>query len=449
MPKLTKSIIEAAKSSVSVELFLWDSTTQGFCIRILKSGTGTFLAQYRNAEGRSRRFKIGRYGILSVDEARARARVILGNVAGGADPMQERIDKRQAPTVADICDWYLAEAEAGRLLGRRGRPIKQSSLRMDRSRIERHIKPLLGKRQVRALRTPDVERFQTDVATGATSSQRKGGRGRNTSGGAGAASRSISTLHSLLEHAVRMGQIERNPAHGVRRIAPNRRTRRLSSAEYVALGQALRESAEPEQYKVGLAVVRLLLLTGFRRNEAQQLQRSWVDRDSMAIRFPDTKSGAQIRPISSSALAVIDGQPPVLDNPYVFVSAYGDDFYSQVHKAIVRLCRVAKVKDVTAHVFRHSFASVAGDLGLSDVTIAGLLGHGARGVTQGYIHIDEGLRLAAEKVAGRISDLLDGRAENIRDDIRTDRQPAAPPPATPAPRIRSWQEVRSVLDPDQ
>lgn len=56
---------------------------------------------------------------------------------------------------------------------------------------------------------------------------------------------------------------------------------------------------------------------------------------------------------------------------------------------------------------RHTFASVAGDLGFSELTIAALLGHASRGVTQRYVHIDEALRMAADKVAGEIAAILD------------------------------------------
>ena len=79
-------------------------------------------------------------------------------------------------------------------------------------------------------------------------------------------------------------------------------------------------------------------------------------------------------------------------------------------RVLDRVCAKAKLKDVTPHVLRHTFASVAGDLGFSELTIAGLLGHSARGVTQGYVHLDTALVVAAERVSARIAELLDGVA---------------------------------------
>ena len=88
---------------------------------------------------------IGRHGVLTPDEARARAKAILGTVVDGADPAAEKQAARNAKTVAELCDLYLADAEAGRLLTRRKASKKPSTLATDKGRVERHIKPLLGR----------------------------------------------------------------------------------------------------------------------------------------------------------------------------------------------------------------------------------------------------------------------------------------------------------------
>ena len=72
--------------------------------------------------------------------------------------------------------------------------------------------------------------------------------------------------------------------------------------------------------------------------------------------------------------------------PYVFPSDYGNSHYKQVPDVLVRLCVAARIEGVTAHTLCHTFGSIAGDMGYSELTIAALLGHGKRGVTQGYIH---------------------------------------------------------------
>ncbi|WP_420143800.1 Arm DNA-binding domain-containing protein [Sphingobium sp.] len=121
--------------------YLWDAELRGFGVRALPSGLKAFVLQYRDADGQSRRIVLGRYGVLTVEQARSEARIKLGEIAKGGDPVVERGNARSAPTVGEIWDWYLQEAENGRLLGSRRRPIKASTLRMDRSRIERHTEP--------------------------------------------------------------------------------------------------------------------------------------------------------------------------------------------------------------------------------------------------------------------------------------------------------------------
>ena len=83
-------------------------------------------------------------------------------------------------------------------------------------------------------------------------------------------------------------------------------------------------------------------------------------------------------------------------------------------RVLDRVCEKARLDDITPHTLRHTFASLAGDLGFSELTIAALLGHSARGVTQRYIHIDEALRMAADRVAAEMADILDGRATPAR-----------------------------------
>lgn len=116
--------------------------------------------------------------------------------------------------------------------------------------------------------------------------------------------------------------------------------------------------------------------------EGQALARDWLDEGSSCILFPDTKSGSQIRVIGKPAVDLIRQQPTIVGNAYVFPADDRRGHYKQVPDLIVRLCRAAQMEGVTAHVFRHTFGSVAGELGYWELTIAGLLGHGKRGVTQ-------------------------------------------------------------------
>ena len=153
-------------------------------------------------------------------------------------------------TVGAVCDWYLAEAASGRLFGRKRQPIKASTLYMDRSRIETHSRPLIGRRPVAALILADVERTQTDIAAGKTAKPRGEEWGRATVGGRGAAARSVTTLHSVFGHAKRHELIDGNPAAGVRKF--------LTSAAHggsaaTSLGGLAKLCGKPQQLSTPLA----------------------------------------------------------------------------------------------------------------------------------------------------------------------------------------------------
>jgi integrase len=408
--RLTKTAVEGLKppNERAGQTFLWDGEIKGFGVRAVHSGLKTFILQYRDADGRSRRIKLGRFGAITVESARDLAKGKFGQLAKGDDPAKKP-DIRRKTTVGALCDWYLEEAEAGRILGRRGRPIKASTLAMDRSRIETHIKPLLGKTLVHTLKIADIEGMQSDIVAGKTAKPRGEGRGGATTGGPGVAARTVSTLQSILGHAARLDRIETHPSKGARKLAGKKKSRRLSVPEIEKLGQAIRHATQKNtESPIALAIVRLLLLSGFRISEGQGLKRAWISAEGGYVGFPDTKGDAQVRTIGPSAVQVISEQPARATSPYVFPSDVGEGHFTAAKACLERLCVSVGLEGVTPHTLRHTFASVAGDLGFSELTIRALLGHGSQSVTQDYIHIDEALKLAATRTSDEIASLLDG-----------------------------------------
>jgi len=85
----------------------------------------------------------------------------------------------------------------------------------------------------------------------------------------------------------------------------------------------------------------------------------------------------------------------------------GNGAFTAGKACLERLCALVAITGVTPHTLRHTFGSVAGDLGFSELTIAALLGHAAQSVTQGYVHIDEALKLAVTRTSDTIAGLLE------------------------------------------
>ena len=336
---------------------VWDAAIAGFCARRQKGPAVTYYVKYRTANGRQRWQVIGRHGVLTPDEARDKAKAILGTVVDGADPAAEKRAARKAKTVSELCDLYLADAEAGRLLTRRKVAKKPSTLATDRGRIERHIKPLLGRMAVAAVDRSDIERFMHAVAEGETAARvktKKRGLAR-VRGGKGTASRTVGLLGAIFTYAVRHRMRTDNPVHGVMRFADGRRERRLNDDEYAALGAALRQGEAEGIWPPAIAAARFLALT------AGAAARRWrcsgrISTSPGAPRgLPTRKTGLSIRPLSHAACDVLGNLPRIGAGELVFPATRGDGRMIGFPKLWARIAKPGALPaEVTPHVLRHS-----------------------------------------------------------------------------------------------
>jgi integrase len=411
LAKLTKRVVDTTKAA-KAESFAWDNELPGFGLRTKPNGTKSFLIQYRNANGRSRRLTIGRYGVLTPEEARKIARIKLADVLKGSDPAEERKLERGAITIEDLCHEYLEKAEQGLVLTRRGSAKTSSTLYVDSGRVERHIIPLLGKRTVKDLTTGDVRRFLQNVMAGKTAADVKTkARGRAiVTGGPGTAARTMGLLGGILTYAVDQGYRPDNPARGIVRPKDKTREWRLDDAGYRLLGKCLVEAEKDGAPWQPILAARALALTGCRRNEIQGLRKIEIDAASGALRLARTKTRKSIRPIGTAALEILKDASARSKSKFVFPALNDDNkFYVGLPKALQRIAGKT-VDGLTPHGLRHSFSSTAEDLGFTLPTIKALLGHAGGSVTEGYIHkIDSTLVLAADKIAQHIATAMTGK----------------------------------------
>ena len=294
--------------------------------------------------------------------------------------------------------------------GKRNRPKKFSTLYVDRGRISRHILPLLGNKLVRDVTQTDVNRFIRDVAGGKTATIQKTERKRGKAiveGGKGTAARTVGLLGGILSFAVSEGVIPTNPARGVKRPADNHRARRLAPEEYRRLGKALTDAKQEAETAQAIAGVWLLALTGCRSGEITNLKWAEIDEVGSCFRLQDSKEGASVRPIGRAVLDCLSTIEKKLSCPYVLAPMRSGEAFGGMPRAWKRIVQRAKLQGVTPHTLRHSFASVAGDLGFTESTIAAMLGHSAGSITSRYVHhLDTVLVAAADKVAKAIHEMM-------------------------------------------
>jgi integrase len=274
--------------------------------------------------------------------------------------------------VKDLCLQYLEDAKAGLILGKKQRPKKDSTIYANEGRIRRHIIPLLGARRGKDIENADVIRFMRDVQSGRTRlDQKTGTRGRSiVRGGPGTANRTVGLLGATSTFAREHGIVERKPAHGIRKPACGKRSRRLTEDKSRLLVEILRGYEADLQFASAVAMIRVLALTGCRCGEISNLTWSKVDMDASCLRLVDANEGASIRPLGLPAIELLDARRPRFPAGPVFPSTMDGKLLIRFPNLWLRIVEGTPFASITPHVLRHGLASVANDLGFTEATVA-------------------------------------------------------------------------------
>ena len=269
------------------ETVLWDSELKGFGVRVQKGGTKSYVLHYRVGTGRGaplRKLTIGKHGSPWTPEtARREAKTLLGVIEDGADPAADKLSRREAPTIAELAERFLAEhAEAKR---------KGSTAAEYKRLLDKIILPALGKRKVADVTRADVTKLHH--ANRAAPYQ---------------ANRVLAVLSKMFNLAERWGWRPdgSNPCRHVEKFAERKRERMLSPAELARLGDAL---AAHGGSPYAVAAVKLLVFTGARLGEVLGLRWEWIDFERGEARLPDSKTGAKTLHLPPPALAVLAALP--------------------------------------------------------------------------------------------------------------------------------------------
>lgn len=406
--RLTKRTVEAAKAN-GKPTFLFDSDLKGFGLKVMPSGVKTFIVEYRpGAGGRDtpkRRATLGRFGALAPDEARELAKGMLGRVHAGADPAADKAKARAELTVAQLCDLYLDEGCDTK---------KGTTVATDRGRIDRHIKPLLGKKRIGEVTRADVERFMRDVAAGKTAADVKTGkRGRAiVEGGKGTATRTVGLLGGIMSFAVARRLRPDNPVRGVKRYPDRKGETFLSAAELGRIGAALADAEAAGANPSALAIIRLLAFTGARKSEIATLRWREVDLDRGYLRLGDSKTGAKVVPIGAPAIEILSTVPRIEGgNGYVFPASSGEGHFQGTERVWRAVREAAGFPSLRLHDLRHSFASVGLARGDALPVIGAILGHADVKTTSRYAHLaDDPVKAAADQIARTVQAAFSGRS---------------------------------------
>jgi integrase len=426
--KLTKRIVDAAVPRER-RYDLWDSDLKGFGLRIETSGRKTFFVRYR-AEGGGRnaprRFMaIGRMGVLTPEQAREKARRILGEVAMGHDPARARSARRDEMLISGLIDHYEKEGCVIQRGKRRGTPMKSITKQFTLARLRHHVVPILGRRRISDVRQSDIVRLVGDITAGKTAKDEKVGPRKRVivRGGEGAARKVVRDLSAVFTFAKSVDLATSNPCDSAAvNKTDNARTNFLTLVDVMALGRALEELGREGANPKALNIARLWALTGCRRNEIAGLRWDEIDFETGCMRLSDTKTGRSIRPLGGPALQLLASIERNPNSQYVFPAERGGGFYQGTKRVWPEAMRKAGLVGATPHTLRHTLGSTAVSTGETLVMAGALLGHTNMRSTALYAHMqaDPSIR-AADRVSTKVAAALDGRGSGTAVPIPADQ----------------------------
>ncbi len=390
MTKLTNRTVAAIKPG-DRDLFVWDDELPGFGLRVKPSGVKSYILQYRNQHNVSRRYTLGRHGVIGPEKARVKAKSLLAGVRDGADPATERKEAREAPTVADLAERYMAE---------HARPKKRpSSARTDANNLRLHVLPALGRKRAAVVTRADIADLHYAM--------------RETPG---AANRTLALISKMMNLAEKWGWRPdgSNPCRHVDRYPERAMERFLSGDELGRLGAGLSEAERTAtELPSVIAAIRLLMFTGARLGEILNLEWEQVDFERACLRLPESKTGAKVIHLSAPALEVLNGIERD-GSPWVIAGRDPDKPLVNLRKPWHRIRAMAGLDDVRLHDLRHSFASVGAAGGLSLPMIGALLGHTQAATTQRYAHLAaDPLKQAVDMIGERIRAAMNGKSGEV------------------------------------
>jgi integrase len=306
---------------------------------------------------------VGRYGVLTVDQARKKAKSLSVGVSDGADPLQARREERHGNTVGDLCIYFL-EQHAKR---------RKKSWHEDERRSNRHIIPALGRHLVKTVARTDIATLHRRI--GITSPYE--------------ANRVLALLSVMFEFAINQGFREEaagNPAKRIEKYPERKRDRWVTPAELPMLVAAIDREICPYVR----TALWLYLLTGARKSEVLTMKWADIDLSRATWRQPDTKAGrTHYISLSQPVIDLLSQTPRQENNPYIICGLKEGSHRVNIDKAWRRVRKAAGIEDVRLHDLRRTVGSWLAQAGNSLHLIGRVLNHSNASTTQVYAHFAE------------------------------------------------------------
>ncbi len=321
--KITKRLVDRLPLPESGQERVYDNQIPGFGVIKFPTGKVSFFLTYGGRKQR-RLITIGQYGPWTVEQAREEARRLLGDLARGIDPAEQREAERKVPTFTEWLETYLEDVDQ-----------RKKSAGDDR-RFLKWIEKSWGKKPLDKITTDDVTRAF---------------KWRHKDHGKISANRFLASVRACLQAAWRVEKVPENVAARVRLLPENQpRDRVLSDEE---LGKVLGELDKLEDPHVRLAF-ELLLSTGARKSEVLRARWEDVDLEAGTWRIPSPKAGhPQTVPLPRTTVAMLKNTPEV--GPWLVPGRWPERHREDIRNPWKKIREAAGCEDVTIHDLRRTY----------------------------------------------------------------------------------------------
>ncbi len=376
--RFTQKVLEALPphdpDSRSAQHEVSDTECIGLRLNTSKSGRKWWFLRARWRGGK-KAFLLGEFSpSMGLKQARERAWEVKAMLSRGEDPTATKTQQDEVPTFSAFAEQYLENAKA-----------RVRRLDVIISRLNTGALPYFKDVRIDAITTRHVQQFHTKMREKVSPTT---------------ANHHLVLIRAMLNWAVRVELIEKNPCRGVKKFQePTGRDRYLSNDEVKRFFAALEKCANVPV----VSGLRLLVFSGLRSREVFDLRWQDIDVETHSIRLVKTKSGKARRVnLSSAAWAEIERMQALRrgDHPFVFPGRAPNTPVMQPHNAFRGILKEAKISDFRIHDLRHTFASHMAQSGATLLEISRSLGHASQTMSLRYSHLsDSGLRERAEQAA--------------------------------------------------
>jgi integrase len=387
--KLTKTVVDSAQPEKD-PYELRDAAIPGFLLKVTPTGRKVFMVAYIANNGQRRKPAIGRFGEITVEQARAIAQDWLADVRKGKDPGAEKSAARRAPTVKELFDRFMTDYSEPR--------NKPSTVDANRGYGKLYIIPQLGQIKVSDVTRADISSLMKKMSKFPTN-----------------ANRVLSAVRKMFNMAEVWGirPDGSNPCRHVPKFPERGKTRLITDAELKRLYAYLNKAeAEGLEHPFILLAVRLQFEFAARMSEILKLEWAWVDLDNRRVAWPDSKTGGMSKPMSAEAIGLIEAAPRLESSPYVCPSIFDPNrpmSKNTYYKGWRRILERAGLPRIGTHGIRHRSATDIANSGIPVKVGMALTAHKTVTMFMRYVHTeDDPVRAAADAVAFRRQGLIGG-----------------------------------------